>query len=319
MTLAKLILTVDEAEKDRNKWLALRNTGIGGSDAGVIMGMNPWKSRYHLWLEKTGKVQPEDISQKDSVHFGTVLEPVVAREFEARSGKTVRRCGTLQHPHEPWMLANVDRLVVGEDAGLEIKTTNAFSAGDWDADKLPDSYYWQCQHYMLVTGLQAWYIAVLIGGNDYRCKMIPRHDADIDALYKAERAFWTVHVLQDIPPEIDGSEATTEALKEQYPGGETEPLELPPPAGVILGLYDMYKTQEKEAKAKVQEAQNLLMSMMGDCEIATFAGRKVTWKTRAGSTTIDRKKLQAEYRDAFEACKKVGKPSRVFKVYEKEE
>ncbi|MBM6986236.1 MAG: YqaJ viral recombinase family protein [Acidaminococcaceae bacterium] len=316
---AKLILTVEDADRDHSKWLAVRNMGIGGSDAGVLMGANPWKSKYALWQEKTGLIEPEDISEKDIVWFGSEQEPIIAKRFMQKTGKTVHRCGTLRNNKDPWMLANVDRLVVNEDAGLEIKTTNAFSAKEWDDDKLPDSYYWQCQHYMMTTGLPLWYIAVLIGGQDFRYKEVPRCEGDIKALYKAEKDFWEVNVQQGIQPEIDGSDATTEALKEQYPGGETEPLELPPPAGVILGLYDVYKTQEKEAKAKVQEAQNMLMSMMGDCEIATFAGRKVTWKTRAGSTTIDRKKLQAEYRDAFDACKKVGNPTRVFKVHDKEE
>ena len=161
-----LIMKASEME-DRAAWLKLRNKGLGGSDAGIIVGVNPWKSPYQLWLEKTGQVEPENISEKEAVYWGTQLEDMVAREFTKRTGKKVQRHGMLESVAYPFLLANVDRLVVGEDAGLECKTTSAFKYKDWEGDNVPDSYYVQCQHYMMVTGLPRWYIAALIGGQHY--------------------------------------------------------------------------------------------------------------------------------------------------------
>ncbi len=310
---AKLIMTVNEMV-DRNDWLNMRRKGIGGSDAGAIMGSNPWKSPYQLWLEKTGRAEPEDISEKPAVRWGTVLESPIADEFARQTGKRIRRAGMMQSVQDPWMLANVDRLILGERAGLEIKTTNAFSAKDWDDDKLPDSYYWQCQHYMMTTGLPVWYIAVLIGGQDFRWKAIPRNDEQIQELYEAERTFWNTHVLGDIPPELDGSSATGEALKEQFPGGKEGIVDLTVLGQPYLDMYYGFKEQVKELKDKQDEMQHKICALMGDYEVAMIGDKKVSWKTSKGRTTIDSKRLKSELPDIFAAYSKISKPSRTFRA-----
>ena len=171
MSSCELIL---KAGAPREDWLRVRNLGIGGSDAGVILGLNPYKSPWQLWLEKTGQTEPDDLSTNEYVYWGTKQEPLVAERFFEETGKRVQRRGTLRSRTHPWMLANVDRMIVGEEAGLEIKTANAFAGKDWADDELPDSYYAQCLHYMAVTGYTKWYIAALIGGNHYVQKEIPR-------------------------------------------------------------------------------------------------------------------------------------------------
>ena len=200
----KLIMTVEEMQ-DRKKWEAMRNIGIGGSDASTIAGINRWKSPYQLWLEKTGQVEPEDISDNEYVYWGTVLEQLVADRFCELTGKKVRKCGMMQSLTHEFMLANVDRLVVGENAGLECKTANGFKAKEWEGDNVPDGYYLQCQHYMAVTGCEKWYIACLIGGNHFVWKEIPRNEEDIAALIEAEGAFWEDNVKGGIMPDVDGS------------------------------------------------------------------------------------------------------------------
>lgn len=313
MMEARLIMTVKEMQ-DRDAWLAKRREGIGGSDAGAIMGDNAWKSPYQLWLEKTGQAEPADLSDNEAVQWGIKQEPLVAEEFEARTGKRVRRTGMMQSLTDSWALADVDRLVIGEQAGLEIKTTNAFSRKDWEEDNLPDSYYWQCQHYMMVTGLPLWYIAVLIGGNHFKFKPIPRHEGDIKALYMAEKCFWELNVLQHIMPDIDGSDSTKDAINGQFDGGDDTPIELPADAAMILELLDNFNNQEKDIKAKIQEQKNKLMLMLGDNEVGYVGDRKITYKTTKGRVTIDSKRLKKEYPDIYAACMKQGKPSRMLKV-----
>lgn len=309
---AKLIMTVQDGT-NRDAWLKLRTMGIGGSDAGTIVGDNPWKSPYALWLEKTGQLVPEDISGTDPVYWGTTLEDIVAREFTKRTGKRVRRCGTMQSNDVPWMLANVDRLVIGEKARLECKTTNAFNIKAWQDDGLPNAYYWQCQHYMMVTGLPAWYIAVLIGGQHYDYKCIPRNDDDIHYLAQKEEEFWNM-VQTMTPPPIDGSRSTTEAIQDQYPGGQTEPVELPQEAADALALIDNAKAERKRLDDVIMTNENIIKCLMGDDEIATIGDRKVTWKNQKGRITVDTKKLKKEFPDVYEACMKQGKPTRRFLV-----
>ena len=215
------------------------------------------------------QVEPEDISQKDPVYWGTVLEPLVAKRFSEVTGKKVERCGTLQNNEAPWMLANIDRLVLGEGAGLEIKTTNAFRSAEWDGDQLPDSYYWQCQHYMMTTGLPLWYIAVLIGGQDFRWKAIPRNEEDIKELFLREEEFWNVNVLQHVMPGIDGSDCTREALKEQYPGGDMEELELTKDVDLLLMERQDVMEHLGQYKAYLQMYDNKLKALLGNHELAT--------------------------------------------------
>ena len=310
---SKLIMTVEEME-DRDIWMKLRNSGIGGSDAGVIAGLNRWKSPYQLWLEKTGQVEPEDLSDNEYVYWGTVLEQVVADRFCELTGKKVYRKGMMQNNNDEWLLANVDRLVVGEKAGLECKTANGFAGKEWEDDKVPDSYYLQCQHYMMATGCEKWYIACLIGGNHFVYKEIPRNEDDITSLYAAEKAFWTVNVKGGIMPEVDGSDSCTAALRERFPGGSAEEVTLPDAAAAILDSLDQLKETKKDIEEQIKKAQNEICVMLGDCEVGYVGERKVTWKAQAGRVTVDSKKLKAEKPEIFAAYSKQGNPIRVFKA-----
>lgn len=315
------IMTVKDM-KDHEKWLQVRKTGIGGSDAASIIGMNPWKGPYELWLEKTGQKEPEDISDRECVHFGTMLENVVAREFTARTGKTVHKYGTVRDKEFPFMLANVDRMVDHEDAGLECKTCSAFKAHEWDDDKVPDNYYVQCQHYMMVTGRSTWYIAALIGGQHFVWKEIPRNDTDIAALLEAEKDFWR-HVVERKPPAVDGSASCGASLADRFHGGAQEVITLSPDAQRdIRELHDL-ENAEKQTKYRMNELKNRIKAEMGDSEVAVFGdehtGGRVTWKTMSGRVTIDAKRLKAEMPDVFEKYAKVGKPIRAFRTKWEEE
>ena len=82
-------ILVSTLNMDRNEWLEYRKRGIGGSDAAAVAGLNPWKSPMAVWLEKTGRVEPEEPGE--AAYWGTVLEDVVAKEFSLRTGIKVRR------------------------------------------------------------------------------------------------------------------------------------------------------------------------------------------------------------------------------------
>ena len=309
-----MIMTAAEIE-NREAWLKVRNDSIGGSEAAAIVGMNPWKSSYTLWLEKTGQSQQEDISENECVHFGTILEQVVADEFCRREGKKVRKCGLFRSNKYPFMTASFDRLLVGEDAGLECKTSNAFKREEWDEGEIPPNYYVQCQHYMLVSGLPRWYIACLIGGNHFVSWVVERNDDDIAALEQAEIAFWD-KVQRHIMPEVDGSESSTDSLKKMYKGGQAEPVMLPKESMDLLKRLDELKALKADIDSQTKDIQNKLCAMLGDNEIGIIGegdnARKVTWKTVNGRVTIDSKKLKKDLPDVFEKYSKKSADSRRF-------
>lgn len=175
---------------DHDEWLAIRKQYIGGSDAGAIVGMNPYKSAYALWAEKTGKVA--EFEGNITTEVGAYLEELIARMFEHETGKKVRRCNfTLVNDAYPWAEANVDRMVVGEDAILEIKATNSppnmrlIKGGEF-----PDMWYCQMTHYLAVTGKAKAYLAVLVNCREFKIFELERDEEEIASLMAAESRFW---------------------------------------------------------------------------------------------------------------------------------
>ena len=313
---AKLIMTVEEAEKDHKKWVELRNTGLGGSDAGVVMGVNPYKSRLTLWMEKTGQKEADDLSEVEAVQWGIRNEPNIADWFSDVTGKKLRKCGTLRSEQHPWLLANVDRMVVGENAGLEIKTAGVKQSGRWKGEEVPDEYYCQCQHYMLVTGCDKWYIAVLIGGNKAIWKEIPRNEAFIEELFNKEAGFWTL-VENKIMPSVDGLEDTKNSLNILYPKAVPEKyieLESTEKLEQLFHDYEEYKNSIKSLGQLMTEIENKIKVLVGDNELALIGDHKVRWSNYPGRVMIDAKRLAKDHPDIYEKYKKVGKDSRRFSM-----
>lgn len=311
---AKLLMTVEQAASDHEAWEKLRMSGIGGSDVAVIMGYNPWKSAYALYAEKVGLVPPEDLSENEAVEWGTKLEPMIAQKFSEVTGKKVKRWGTVCNPDAPWQMANFDRLIVGEDCGLECKTANAFKKEEWEGDNVPDAYYCQVQMYIHLSGFEGWWIACLIGGQHFEYKYIPRNDTFIQDMLEKVTAFWENHVVAKVPPAVDGSESCTEAIKKIYKNSNGMQIDLPSRAAHIFASLDELDNTMNIIKQQQDNLKNELKLMLGDNEVGVIGDRKVTWKTQKGRTTIDSKKLQKEYADVYAACVKYGEPSRVMKI-----
>ncbi|MED1881184.1 hypothetical protein EDM54_12970 [Brevibacillus borstelensis] len=297
---------VSTKDMDRELWLQYRRKGIGGSDAAAIAGLSKWKSPVAVYLEKIGQTPLEE-NRSEAAHFGTILEDVVAQEFTRRTGQKVkRRNAILQHPEYPFMLANVDRLIVGEKTGLECKTASEYLKSEWEGEEIPAPYLIQCQHYMAVTGYDAWWIAVLIGGNKFVHKKIERDEEIIQYLIKLEGNFWNNHVLQQVPPTIDGSDASTDLLKTMYSEGEPESeIELPLEADMLLEQLEQAKQEEKVASERVTELENRLKAMLGKYETGLANNHMVTWKN-VTTHRLDSTALAKDHPDIYQ---KYLKPS----------
>jgi len=283
----------------RDEWLELRRQGIGGSDAAAILGLNPWKTAMDVWLEKTGEFSVDDAQDNEKMYWGNMLEDIVAREFTTRTGLKVRRRNAiLAHKQYPFMIANVDRLVVGQSAGLECKTAGYYSADDWTMG-VPDYYMPQVQHYMAVTGFEAWYVAVLIGGQEFKYYKVTRDDSFIRELIQAEIEFWRL-VEAKTPPPIDGTKASTELVKKLYPEAEKgKEIDLPFEAFELIQQYEQACEEEKRLQLIKDEAANKLKEMLGTAERGTIHGRQVIWQN-VTSKRLDSKALQKEHPEIYE-------------------
>lgn len=286
-------------DMSREQWLEARRQGIGGSDVSAIAGLNKWKSPVGVYLDKTGQ-SPDEDSAGEAAYWGNVMEDVVAQEFTIRTGIRVRkRNAILKHPEHKFMLANVDRLIVGKREGLECKTASEYLKGDWENEEIPAAYLLQCQHYMAVTGYQAWHIAVLIGGNKFIHKKIERDEELIEYLVGIEKDFWVNHVLAEVPPMFDGSEASSELLKALYP--QAEPLSeinLSNDIEQMLDAMDQLAEDIKTAEKQKKEYENQIKNIMGENEKGNTLNRVVFWKNYE-SNRIDSKRLKVEQPDLY--------------------
>jgi len=284
--------------EERKIFLEQRQSGLGGTDAAAIVGENPWKSPMDVYREKVGLAKETAINSR--MEWGIRLEPVLVEKFDeiikdrTDGNITVDVSKTyIQHPEYPFLIAHVDGICSNgqPQAVLECKTAGAYAAkdfGDEWTDEIPKSYLLQCQHYMMVTGLPETYVAVLIGGNDFRVYHVQRNEDLVASLLKLEVDFWNEHVLAQNPPPIDGSEASSETLKEMYPedsGAEivAEDEEL---LGNVERLHEI-KDELKMLDADKTECENFIKAAMADASVMTGPNFKISYKKSKDRVVTD--------------------------------
>lgn len=294
---------ISTKELPREDWLAVRKQGIGSSDAAAAVGLNPYKSQLELWLEKTGrdanlpKADPHD--EESPAYWGNVLEPVVAWHYSKRTGNKVRRINAvLQHPDPelPWMLANIDREVIGtEDVQiLECKTAGINGARLWQ-EGVPEYVQLQVMHQLAVTGKQAADVAVLLGGQSLEIHRIERDEQMIARLIELERRFWA-YVETDTPPPADGSASADVALRCLYPEDNGQVVDFSGRAGLAAAYLELKAVRQSIAEKETREAQlkQMLQQAMGDATRAEFSNGYISWKKAKDSTVLDVERMLKE-------------------------
>lgn len=297
----------------RAEWLEARRKGIGGSDASAIMGQNPWASPLTVYFDKVG-IAPEK-TESEAMRQGTDCEEVVAARFTRETGLKVKRCHKLiQHPDYPWMLANIDRQVVCKGfIGLECKTTSPFNRTDFSEGSIPPNYYWQCQHYMAVTGAEEWYLAVMVFSTAFHVFRIPRNEAAIEQLIEAERSFWTENVQAGVAPYPSGIDAEDQVIDSMYATRRDRPADI----GDMRQQLEILALHEQEAKAldeKIKAIKQQLKLRMGECTTASCGRFLITWRDET-RTTLDTKRLKLEQPETFAMYAKTS-VSRPLKIKE---
>lgn len=209
-------------EEEPAKWLDMRTQGIGGSDVGAIMGCNPFSTKLVVYMAKKGV---STFNGNKSTEWGHILEdPIRKKTAEELNVQIETVPGTFRSEEHPFMLANLDGLIYADKpltidddtvdglGGHEIKTS---SKGDgWGDGEIPDSYYWQVQHYMAVTNLDWFVVTVFIlSSKTARHYIVRRNDVMIQAMLMEETKFWFENVEANNPPEPEGCDTEMELVK----------------------------------------------------------------------------------------------------------
>jgi putative phage-type endonuclease len=293
---------------DRAGWLEGRRTlGIGSSDAAAILGVSRFMSPLQLFYEKRGeRIESADVGKvrEELRAWGHILEEPIAQRYSAEVGRFV----VAPPAHSvavsktiPFAIASVDRFINGTREGgklppngkltpgvLEIKNAHFFVSEMWSEEnnnEPPVEYQIQAQHQMMVTGCQWGSIAALIGGSKFVYADIPR-DEEMIALLKAREAEFWQRVLDNRPPEADGSESARETLRKIYPRETSvDTIALPPEALEWAERLEEAKERESLAKADIAAYGNKLRQAIGEASAGVLSnGTVYTYKAqnRAG-------------------------------------
>lgn len=256
----------------QTKYEPSRQDFIGSTDAGVIAGVDPYKSVLELYHEKKGDLTPEVIDDKPAVHFGKVLEGVIAEEYARRTGTKVRRVNQHKfHKDLTWMAAQIDRDIVASDRQLECKTAGFMQRDTWGpdgSDEVPERYLLQCQHALAVTGNVLCDLAVLIGGQDFRVYPLPRDESIIDNLITLEVQFWE-RLQSGHEPALDMGrpEYTWNLMRRLFPGTNGETITLSVDAVDLHRSLLNVSEKRKMFEASEKGIKATLLSMMGEAAV----------------------------------------------------
>ena len=278
-------------------WLQFRKTGIGGSDAGTIMGVNPYKTRRELFFDKTG-VKPVNTSLKSTLplRFGHALENTVAEEFSIKTGLRVYEIKEMyQHPLHPIMQGNIDRFVDFPDGTvgiLECKTANPESKFKWADGAIPFCYECQVRHYMCVMNIDTAYIACLFDNNtdNMVIRKIERDYDFEDNLIRAEEEFWNNFVLKNKVPPLIEDPTLCFATIDKYVQSQInkKPVDLSAFGTVLPQIADLKskkKALEDQSKALQKQIDSLIVPILDSMGNQTY-----------GEAIVDDKKYEITYK-----------------------
>ena len=285
------------AGMSNEEWLRLRKTGIGGSDAGSICGVNPFGSPMKVYYDKTSSNVEE--LDNEAVRQGHDLEDYVAQRFMEATGLKVRRSNFMYRSTEyPFMIADVDRLVVGEDAGLECKTASAYNTDKWKDGNIPLHYIMQCYHYMAVTEKRTWYIAAVILGREFTYRKLVWDDDLIAQMISVEKNFWENHVLPRVLPSPDGSDICNDILNEYFHSARKG-------SSIKLDGFDDKLKRRAEIMEQIEQLkqeqgmiEQEVKLYMKDNEYASSGNYRISWSS-VQSTRLDTKRMKEEQPDIY--------------------
>lgn len=271
----------------REEWLQLRTKGIGGSDISAILGLNQWRSPFQVWAEKTGRIEPGG-SDSEFIHWGNIMEPVLANEFQNQTGKKVFRPNKeFIHRDYDFLRANIDRDIEKEPGFLEIKTATEYKNSEWLDDEVPAPYLLQVQHYMNVLERPYVYFCALIGGHKLVIKRVDRDDELINAFTPKLVDWWQTYVVADKQPPVDGTQSTTDTLKQLYGDDTGETVALPGSFNSLLEKRQTLKNYSKELNIETAEIDNKIRQFIGNNSEATNDYYTITYRTsKKGNRTL---------------------------------
>ena len=274
------------------EWLSKRGESIGASESGAILGLNPWRTAVDVWIEKTGETEP--LEDNLNMRLGRDLEPIIQKLFEEETGLKVRRDNKIRIDDEyEFITTNLDGVVIGEKVPIEYKTMTK-----WDGE-IPDYYYCQIQHQMMVTNTPYCYFVVLVLGLSKQL-VVEKYDRDDNFISKMRKElvhFWKENVQKNVPPEIVSVEDAKKVYKDVDPESILEADDV---IFNMLSEMDKFRHLKNKYDAKYKEMQKDVMVQMGNKESVEYNGISfASWKQPKNSLRFDSKQFKKDHPNLY--------------------
>lgn len=288
-----------ELGPDDPEWHERRRQGIGASEVAAVLGRHPYASPWSIWARKVGLVPaPEPGDESEAQWLGRALEPIIAARFAEETGLVVAgEQMMLSRPGMPWARATVDGLVFdrggpidehgvidgyGVDDALGVLELKFTSEPPWS--ELPEHHALQVQWQLYVVGLGRGWLAAMhlaFGRPRFRLYEVERDERLLAEIVPEVERFWFDNCLSSEPPPVDGSDATTEALKAVFgePVSDAGSVELDDEALGSLEVLRQAKAEAKVLAGVIAEAENVLRATLGDASEGRVGGfLAVSWR-----------------------------------------
>lgn len=260
---------------DREAWLADRRKSVGASEAAAAMGLSFWESPRELYLRKRGLL-PE-LTETEAMRWGSLLEPLIAAEYERRTGNRVVIQQVFLRSTETPMSATIDGIT---EAGypVEFKTIGSFGAkglGEEGSDQLPEHWLIQGHQQMLLHGSYRMDFAVLVGGQRLRIFEVERDEDLVEEVIKGVRGFWKCVEEQRAPEDLRPDPRVMHLI---YPGCEGE-IELDSFDESDVKLWEHMKALGRDAGTRADELRGKLLERLGNHRVGILPdGRTIEKK-----------------------------------------
>lgn len=284
-----------------------RRTGIGGTDASALIGVNPWRTAMDVWAEKTGR--SAGVPDNEAMRAGRMLEPVILNWYAEDEGVEVMRDLPMLRQDEI-LIGHVDGL--DQERGRIIEAKTASSEKGWGeprTDQVPIHYAAQVIWYCGLAGLDVADIAVLFNGRDFRIYTVQFDAEAFNAMRDAALRFWDEHIIKDVaPPPRNAKDAAI-----SWPQSKAQAIEASETVLLAVRRLAEVKAESKLLEAESEELESVIKPFFADNDALTCNGETIaTFKTQSASR-FDSKAFEASNPALYAQFKK-SSTSRVLRL-----
>lgn len=291
-----------------------RRTYLGSHDTSAVFGLNPFMKPIDVYMNKLGMT--DGLEQTERMEWGLRLEPMILAKFAERKECSLEPSRFVRHDSLSWFGGTPDGLLSGRKAGVDAKNIG-WNRGEWGepgTDQMPEYILMQCHHFMTLLDYDAWYVAVLFGGNKFDVYEVERDREISDMIVEADGKFWKEHVESETPPPEDSSESYRHFIECKFPTDNGEVRAATPEEIDLIAEYRAAKALSENWSNKVDLLSNRLRMSIGEDSGIASDGFKVSYRWGKPKSTFDIKRLRAESPAVAALYETTGKASRTLRI-----